>query len=47
MHLQSMSAGRLGPNQGRIRHVEATGQLLCGGPQYLKEILFNVKEILS
>jgi len=29
-----------------FRHVDAPGQSLCGGPQYLKEIIFSVKEIL-
>jgi len=34
------------PNRAGFIHVEAPGQLFCGGPQYLKEILFKVKEIL-
>ena len=29
-----------------FRHVEAPRQPLCGGPQYLKEIFFKVKEVL-
>jgi len=33
-------------DQVGFRQVEAPGQPLCGGPQYFKDILFKVKEML-
>jgi len=33
-------------NSAGFRHVEVPGQPLCGSPQYHKEVLFKIKEIL-